>query len=122
MIEQTCQDCEHRPEDSIFTRRQFLNRLGMGFGAVSLTGLVGMGILDPPDARADVPFSLAPRPPQFTPRAKRVIHIFASGAPSHLDTWDPKDLDDYDETPMPGDQNATIFASPFKFKKMGKAG
>jgi hypothetical protein len=50
MIEQTCQDHEHRPEDSIFTRRQFLSRLGMGFGALSLTSLVGMGILQPPDA------------------------------------------------------------------------
>ena len=123
MIEQTCQDCEHRPEDSIFTRRQFLNRLGLGFGALSLTSLIGMGVLGPRDAVADEFSPFAPRPPQFAPKAKRVLHIFASGAPSHLDTWDPKpELAKYDEKPMPDDSNGTVFASPFKFKKMGQSG
>ncbi len=83
MIEQTCQDCEHRPQDLFVTRRQFLNRLGMGFGALSLTGLVGMGILSPPEALGNtMSFSpLAPKPPQFPPKAKRVLHIFWSVAP-----------------------------------------
>jgi hypothetical protein len=125
MIEHTCQDCEHRPQDLFFTRRQFLNRLGMGFGALSLTSLIGMGILDPPDAVADTTtFSpLAPKPPQFPARAKRALHIFASGAPSHIDTWDPKPaLDQYDQKAMPGEASGTVFASPFKFKKMGQSG
>lgn len=126
MIEQTCQDREHRPEDSIFTRRQFLNRLGMGFGALSLTGLVGMGVLSPPDAGAvptDTFSPFAPKAPQFAPKAKRVLQIFASGAPSHLDTWDPKPaLNALNEKPMPDDKNGTVFASPFKFKKMGQSG
>src|SRR6185436_10644069 len=94
MIERTCRDCENRPEDNFFTRRQFLNRVGMGFGALSLTSLVGMGLLDAPGVLAasgpDAFAPLAPRQPHFTPKAKRVIHIFASGAPSHIDTWDPK--------------------------------
>ena len=126
MIEQTCQDREHRPEDSIFTRRQFLNRLGMGFGALSLTSLVGMGLLSPPDAIAGPTDSFspfAPRAPQFAPKAKRILHIFASGAPSHLDTWDPKPaLASLDEKQMPDDKNGTVFASPFKFNKMGQSG
>ena len=84
MIEKTCQDLENRIEDTIFTRRQFINRLGMGFGALGLTGLVGMGLLPAPDARGADSFSpLAPKKPHFPPKAKRVIHIFASGAPSH---------------------------------------
>ena len=37
MVELTCQDKLFRPEDVILTRRQFLNRFGMGFGALSLT-------------------------------------------------------------------------------------
>src|ERR1700722_6790364 len=93
MIEPTCQDHEHRPEDLIFTRRQFLSRLGMGFGALSLTSLVGMGILAPPDAaagRTDIFSPFAPKTPPFPGKATRGLHIFASGAPSHLDTWDPK--------------------------------
>ena len=121
---ETCQDCERRPEDMFFTRRQFLNRLGLGFGALSLTGLVGMGLLDPPDAAGNAVFSpLAPRESQFPGRAKRVLHIFASGAPSHLDTFDPKPaLQKYDEKGLPGDDKGSAYPSPFKFKKMGKCG
>src|SRR6185369_10321564 len=101
MIQLTCQDREHRLEDLFFTRRQFLNRAGMGFGALSLTALVGMGLLPAPEARASSSFSpLAPKPPHFPGKAKRVLHIFASGAPSHVDTWDPKPaLTKYDEQP-----------------------
>lgn len=121
---ETCQDREHRIEDSIFTRRQFLNRLGMGFGALSLTSLVGMGLLPAPEALGETALSpFAPRQPHFPARAKRIIHIFASGAPSHLDTWDPKPaLQKYDEKALPDDANGTAFASPFKFKKMGRSG
>lgn len=123
MIEKTCQDLENRIEDMIFTRRQFLNRLGIGFGALGLTSLVGMGMLSAPEARADSFAPLAPRKPHFTPKAKRVIHIFASGAPSQVDTWDPKpELDKYADKEMPGDRGGTVFASPFSFKKMGKSG
>ena len=125
MVELTCQDKLFRPEDVIITRRQFLSRFGMGFGALSLTSLVGMGMLPPPDAAAaDLSFSpFIPRDPHFTPKAKRVLHIFASGAPSHIDTWDPKPaLDKYDDKTMPGESNATAFASPFKFSTTGKSG
>jgi len=125
MIERTCQDCQLRPEDLLVTRRQFINRLGLGFGALSLTSLVGMGVLPAPDAAAadDIFSPLAPRQPHFTPKAKRILHIFASGAPSHLDTWDPKpELDKYHDKAMPGDMGGTAFASPFKFSKKGKSG
>ncbi len=33
---------------------------------------------------------LAARPPQFAPKAKRVIFLFATGGVSHIDTFDPK--------------------------------
>ncbi len=125
MNEKTCRDCEFHPEDSFFTRRQFLNRVGMGFGALSLTSLVGMGLLDAPGALAasapDAYSPLAPRQPHFAPKAKRVIHIFASGAPSHIDTWDPKPaLDQFNDKKLP--DGGTGFASPFSFKKSGKCG
>lgn len=123
MIEPNCRDLEHRLEDSVFTRRQFLNRLGMGFGALSLTSLVGMGILSPPGANAEGFSPFAPKTPPLPARAKRVLHIFAAGAPSHIDTWDPKPtLAKLNEKPMPEDQNGTVFASPFKFKPMGQSG
>ncbi len=125
MIERTCQDCQQRPEDLLVTRRQFINRFGLGFGALSLTSLVGLGLLPAPEgfAAEDSSSPLAPRPPHFAPRAKRVIHIFASGAPSHIDTWDPKpELEKYHDKSMPGDLGGTAFASPFRFKKMGQSG
>ena len=124
MIEKTCQDHQQRPEDIILTRRQFLNRFGMGFGALSLTGLVGMGLLPGPGAEASAALSpMAPRQPPFPAKAKRVLHIFASGAPSHIDTWDPKPaLEKYHEKSLPNDQNGVGFASPFKFTKKGKSG
>ena len=50
---ETCQDLQRRPQDILFTRRQFLNRLGMGFGGMSLAGLIGMGILDPVENAAE---------------------------------------------------------------------
>ena len=34
--------------------------------------------------------ALAPKPPHFKPRAKRVIFLFMQGAPSHVDTFDYK--------------------------------
>jgi hypothetical protein len=125
MIERTCQDCEFRLQDHFQTRRQFINRLGLGFGAFSLTSLVGMGLLPALDGvAADETYApLAPRQPHFTPKARRILHIFASGAPSHIDTWDPKpELEKYDEKSMPGDMGGSGFASPFKFNKMGKSG
>ena len=45
---------------------------------------------------------LAPRPPQFPARAKRVIFLFMSGGPSHVDTFDPKPRLDRDNgKPLP---------------------
>ena len=51
-----------------------------------------------------------------------MIHIFAQGAPSHVDTWDPKPmLTKYDGKSIPGG-NGVAFGSPFKFIKSGKSG
>ena len=111
--------------DLFVTRRQFLSRCGAGFGAVSLAGLGAMGLLPGIQAiAADASTSpLAPRQPHFKPKAKRVLHIFAAGAPSHLDTWDPKPkLKQMDGQPMPGDSNNAVFGSPFSFTKMGQSG
>jgi hypothetical protein len=65
---------------------------------------------------------LAPKLPPFPAKAKRVIHIFAAGAPSHVDTWDPKPaLAQYDGQPIPGGRGVAM-ASPFKFQRCGRSG
>jgi len=116
---------EHSPsmDDIIFTRRQFLERTGMGFGALSLSTILGMGASS---ARATTTGAavgpLAPKSPNFAAKAKAVIHIFAEGGPSHVDTWDPKpELAKYADKTLPG-LDGLAFPSPFKFNKMGKSG
>jgi hypothetical protein len=110
------------PADYVLTRRQFLNRVGLGLGALSLAAL-----LDPTDLFADggmlAPSTnpLAPRLPPLPAKAKAVIHIFAQGAPSHVDTWDPKPaLSRMDGQTL--SDGGVAMGSPFKFNKMGRAG
>src|SRR5262249_14166932 len=87
----------HRPdpEHLFLTRRELLARCGPGCGARGLGGLVGGGGLAGPVEAAVAPRPLnplAPRPPQFPAKVKRVIHLFMNGGPSQVDTWDPKPM------------------------------
>jgi hypothetical protein len=110
---------QHRPStaDLCVTRRQFLNRFGMGFGALSLASLLGESAyaatsLSPTAAHAG----------HFPGKAKRVIHIFSQGGPSHIDTWDPKPgMAKYagQDVPLIG---GLPLPSVFKFNKSGKSG
>src|SRR6516165_775308 len=71
------------------SRRDFLLRSGGGFGAVALAYLLGQDKSRGADA-TPLASPLAPKPPQFPARAKRVIFLFMEGGPSHLDTFDYK--------------------------------
>src|SRR5438067_1200113 len=115
---------EHFPkvEDFFLTRRQFLQRAGMGFGALSLAALLGEELFGSSARASDMLATLAPKPPQFPAKAKQVVHIFAQGAPSHVDTWDYKPaLAQYDGKSIPGYEGVAM-ASPFKFARKGKSG
>lgn len=105
----------------IFTRRQFLERTGMGMGALSLASILGLDLrAEAGPAAALKP--LAPHAPHWPAKAKAVIHIFAEGGPSQVDTWDPKDeLTKFDGKTIPGHQGVAM-GSPFKFTPMGKSG
>src|SRR5205809_3999239 len=106
------------------TRREFLGRSGMGFGSVALAGLLNS------TANASTALSpLAPRTPHFPAKAKRVIHLFMNGGPSHVDTFDPKpELAKYAGKEIPTGNPKTerktgaAFPSPFKFQKYGQSG
>lgn len=114
---------EHFPrvEDLCLSRRQFLQRVGMGFGMLGLATLLGEELLGS-SARADEIAGLSPRMPPLPAKAKHVVHIFAQGAPSHVDTWDPKPaLAQYDGKEIPG-MDGVAMASPFKFTKRGTCG
>ncbi|HZV33742.1 MAG TPA: DUF1501 domain-containing protein, partial [Verrucomicrobiae bacterium] len=117
------------PEHLALTRRDFLHRCGMGMGALGLASLLGnLGFIS--TAHAETTMNpLLPKSPQFPARAKRVVHIFANGGPSHVDTFDPKPaLDKYAGKLLPMENLPTerktgaAFPSPFKFKKYGQSG
>jgi hypothetical protein len=60
------------------SRRELLGRFGYGLGLAALGSLMGHADAAPPAF------------PNFRPRAKRVIFLFQSGGPSHLDLLDYK--------------------------------
>jgi Protein of unknown function (DUF1501) len=112
------------PDNIIATRRQFLARTGMGFGGLSLAALFGLNpfAANATQVQVDNLSPLAPKKPQFPAKAKSVIHIFAEGGPSQVDTWDPKpELTKYDNKTIPGHEGLA-YGSPYKFTKMGKSG
>ena len=121
---ETCQDHDFRPEKFFHTRRQFLSRFGMGMGAVGLASLLGPELFLPQSARAAEDLtSLTPKAPPLPAKAKYVVHIFAQGAPSHIDTFDPKPaLAKYDGQELPGMPGGVAMQSPFKFQKRGQSG
>jgi hypothetical protein len=110
------------------TRRELLRRMGGGFGALGLAGVLADELAS--SARAEAALNpLAPKPPHFAPRAKRVIFLFMNGGPSHVDTFDPKPLlEKHHGSRPPGaiktgrKGGGTLMASPFKFRKAGQSG
>jgi hypothetical protein len=79
------------PDTRPTSRRDFLRRAGGGFGLIALAALLERDGLLTSDAAENVPVNpLAPRRPHHRPRAERVIFLFMSGGPSHLETFDPK--------------------------------
>src|SRR5712691_3311914 len=110
------------------TRRDILARAGHGFGAIALGSLLGK-----PAQAAKRVNPLAPKPPNFPPKAKSVIFLFMVGAPSHIDTFDPKPaLKKYEGQQLPEsfgkvpsqftNGDTPLLASPWQFKKYGQSG
>jgi hypothetical protein len=77
------------------TRREFLWEAGAGFTGLALTGLLSLDKFFTNEAAAasigaKAVNPLAPKPPQFAPRAKSIIFLFMYGGPSQVDTFDYK--------------------------------
>jgi hypothetical protein len=112
-------------------RRQMLKRFASGFGMLGLAGLLAEDFAS--SALADAAASASPlliKPPHFPARAKRVIFLFMSGGPSHVDTFDPKPRLAVDNgKPLPFEKpklertkTGNLLQSPWKFQKRGQAG
>ncbi|MBL8829239.1 MAG: DUF1501 domain-containing protein [Planctomycetaceae bacterium] len=116
-------------------RRAFLSTGGAGLGSLVLSELLGN------ESKSSSPNlqrvgGLAELP-HFAPKAKRVIYLFQSGAPSQIDLFDPKPgLKDARGTELPdsvrmgqrltgmtsGQKSLPIAPSMFKFAQHGKSG
>ncbi len=108
------------------SRREFLEKTGMGYGALCLASILSGTVMSGSEALAAATGKgkspLLPKAPHFPAKAKHVIHIFASGGPSHVDTWDPKPmLEKHADQQVPG-TNGLAMPSPFKFTKHGQSG
>ena len=103
------------------TRRDLLGRIGMGFGAMGLGDLLA-------ETSSISLNPLAVRQPPLPAKAKRVVHLFMNGGPSHVDTFDPKpSLDKYDGKPIPSQlkterPTGAGLKSPYAFQKYGQSG
>jgi hypothetical protein len=118
-----------RLEDLFLSRRQFLQRAGMGLGSLALGRLLAESAASGAPGSGMAGSPLAPRSPQFAPRARRVIHFFLNGGPSHVDTFDPKPaLARYAGQALPSPNLQTerktgaAFPSPFAFRRYGQCG
>ena len=109
------------------TRRAFLYKMGLGLGSVALSQLMGG-----PEAKAGLLEA-----PHHAPKAKRVVYLFQSGGPSHMDMFDYKPMLNAQHgqelpdsvrqgqrlTAMSGHQATLPLAgSVFQFKRHGKSG
>ncbi|VTR99755.1 DUF1501 domain-containing protein [Tuwongella immobilis] len=119
-------------------RRHFLGDCGVGLGKIAaaglLTGAWTGGATSAMAAPTKPQGPLAPKAPHFPGKAKRVIHLFMAGAPSHLDLFDPKPtLAKLEGKPIPPDviggqryafirSDANVMGPRFKFQPYGKTG
>jgi hypothetical protein len=99
-----------------------LRSSALGFGWLAFADML---------ARADVPRDpLAPKPPHFPAKAKRVIFLFLHGGPSQVDTFDHKPrLTADDGKPLPfakprvvSSQTGNLLRSPWSFNQHGQSG
>ncbi|MAU58211.1 MAG: sulfatase, partial [Flavobacteriaceae bacterium] len=74
-----CNDHHHNEK---FTRRDFLTKTSLGLGALTLGSLI-----NPTPVLGNINNNLSAnlKLPHFPAKAKRIIYLFQSGAPSHLD-------------------------------------
>jgi hypothetical protein len=110
--------------NEILSRREMLGCFASGFGMLGLASLLAES------GRAEVGAPLAVKTPHFPAKVKRVIFLFMSGGPSHVDLFDPKPRLQRDNgKPLPFEQpklvrtrTGNMLASPFSFRKHGQSG
>src|SRR5687768_305301 len=123
------------------TRRSFLGAAARGIGSIALAAMVNPSLARGADATTATTAGGMPaskgviNPFHFAPKAKRIIHLYMAGGPSHLETFDYKPkLTEMTGKPMPesftkGQPIAQLqgkelrcLGPTYKFGKHGKSG
>src|SRR5919107_1033670 len=119
------------------SRRQLLKRTSLGLGTLALTSLLDPGVLAAATGAVPSTSTGTFKAPHFAPKARRVIYLFQSGGPSHLDLFDHKPkLDELFGQDLPpsvrmgqrltgmtsGQSNFPMIPSKFKFARHGNSG
>ncbi|MEX2285827.1 MAG: DUF1501 domain-containing protein [Planctomycetaceae bacterium] len=120
------------------TRREFLWEVGGGFAGLALVDLLGRDGFFRKQANAGEsaagdtsPYLLSAKVPHFRSPVKHCIFLFMNGAPSQVDTFDPKPaLDKHHGTPYSGPAKVGsngrpigyLMKSPFEFRRHGASG
>jgi hypothetical protein len=119
------------------TRRTFLGHTALGLGATALSWLLPPRLVQAATApgQGRNPTGGLPGLPHLAPNAKRVIFLYMSGGPSHLETFDHKPaLRALDGKPMPESytrgqpiaqlqgQELRCLGPQFTFRKHGRSG
>ncbi|HEY0072725.1 MAG TPA: DUF1501 domain-containing protein [Abditibacteriaceae bacterium] len=125
----------HNARPVLVSRREMLRYCANGFGMLGLSALLADEArattkVKAADTTGQAVNPLAVKTPMFPAKAKRVIFLFMSGGPSHVDTFDPKPrLTAQNGQPLPFDKphlertkTGNLLASPWSFKKHGQAG
>ncbi|MEA2709638.1 MAG: hypothetical protein QOF78_2239 [Phycisphaerales bacterium] len=122
------------------TRRSFLGAAARGIGSIALAAMVNpslaLGAASPGREPGVLPASKGIiNPLNFAPKAKRIIHLYMAGGPSHLETFDYKPkLTAMTGKPMPDSftkgqpiaqlqgKELRCLGPTYKFSKHGKNG
>ncbi len=117
----------HKQQPEALSRRSLLRRCGTGLATFGLAALLGDDRMLAAEPNEN-PNPLQTRGTHFPGTAKRVIHIFLNGGPSHVDTFDYKpELQRRDGQELPiklktERKTGLAMASPFKFQQYGENG
>ena len=116
-------------------RREFLWNMGARFPMLAMVDLLSRDGFFIRHAAAATPRKainpLAARPPHFPAKAKHAVFLFMNGAPSQVDTFDPKPaLTRHNGQAYRGDLAVGsnmrpvghLMQSPFEFRKYGQSG
>jgi len=127
---------KHHPLSQAITRRTLLGQSARGLGAFALASLLNGGLRAESVAPGLATHGALPAL-HFAPKAKRVIYLFMSGAPSHIDLYDNKPkLKELTGSELPdsvrmgqritgmtsGQKNLLLVGPAYEFKKYGACG